>query len=184
MADDTDDTLDERIQSIQRRAEGFRELLSDGDEVTIAYQDGGISVSESYRSKFERNHPKLFGRMLAIEAQMEPGYFPYFAGLMLAGAFLFGLHLSWWDGVIGAAASTLLQGWWFPFIAVAVILYLARLGCKRWQKFVYRRNRQTLLDLIVAEKLARDVLLVNLRFLGEVDNLLYQIKLDTTSEPS
>ena len=80
MADETEDALDERIESIGRRAENFRELLRDGDEVTIAYQDGEVRVEESYRSKFERKHAKLFGRMLSIEAQMDAGLFPYFSG--------------------------------------------------------------------------------------------------------
>ena len=83
MADESEDTLDDRLESIVRRAENFRELLRDGDEVTIAFADGEVHVEESYRSKFERQHPKLYGRMLAVEAQMDSGWFPYFAGLAL-----------------------------------------------------------------------------------------------------
>src|ERR1700730_5296910 len=85
MADETDDTLDERLESIQRRAENFREMLKDGDEVLIALQDGEMRVEESYRSKFERQHPKLFGRLLSIEAQLDAGLLPYFAALILSG---------------------------------------------------------------------------------------------------
>src|SRR6516225_4925139 len=78
MADESENTLDERLERIQRRAENFRELLHEGDEVTIARQDGEMHVAESYRSQFERKHAKLFGRMLSVEAQMEAGLFPYF----------------------------------------------------------------------------------------------------------
>ena len=183
MADESDDTLDERIESLQRRAEGFRELLQDGDEVTIAYQDGEVHVGESYRSKFERMHPKLFGRMLSIQAQMEPGYFPYVAALMLAGVFILGLHLKWWDALLGETVNDLLQNWWFYLVAPCILLYLARLACGRWQKYVYRRCRQGLVDLIAAGNLDRDVLLVTLRDEEELESVVYQMKLDTGPFP-
>ena len=184
MADESDDTLDERLESIQRRAEGFRELLKDGDEVTIAYQDGEVHVEESYRSRFERMHPKLFGRMLSIEAQMAPGYVPYFAALMLAGIFILGLHLKWWDGMLGETVSDVLQNWWFYIVAPCILLYLAHLGCGQWQKYVYRRCRQGLVELIAADHLDRDVLLVTLRDEEELENVVYQLKLDTGPFPS
>src|SRR5215475_2011688 len=105
MSDEPEEALDERMDRIQRRAENFRELLRDGDEVTIAFQDGEVHVAESYRSKFERKHAKLFGRMLSIEAQMDAGLFPYFVALVLAGVVVFGLTLGWWDGVLGDAVA-------------------------------------------------------------------------------
>ena len=183
MADESDDTLDERLESIQRRAEGFRELLQDGDEVTIACQDGAVLVAESYRSKFERMHPKLFGRMLSIEARMEPGYFPYAAVLMLAGVFVLGLHMKWWDGVLGESVNDVLQNGWFYLAAPCVLLYLAHLGCGRWRKYVYRRCRQGLVEQIAADHLDRDVLLVTLRDEDELENIVYQLKLDTGPFP-
>src|SRR5213594_4227459 len=112
-SDEPDETLDERLETILRRAENFRDLLKDGEEVTIAYQDGEVHVEESYRSKFERQHPKLFGRMLAIEAQMAAGWFPYFAALMIAGAVVLGLQVGWWEGALGETAHGILDRWWF-----------------------------------------------------------------------
>ena len=56
MSDETDDTLDDRLERLQRRAENFRELLKEGDEVTIALADGEMQVAESYRSQFERKY--------------------------------------------------------------------------------------------------------------------------------
>jgi hypothetical protein len=183
MAEDSEDTLDERLESIQRRAENFRELLKDGDEVTIGLLDGEMHVEESYRSRFERQHPKLYGRMLAIEAQMDAGLFPYFAVLVATGIVIVGLQLHWWDGAIGEPAADLLQSWWFYVALPFVLLYLARHGCKRYEKYVYRRHRDALADLIAAAKLDRDVLLVMLRDEGELDNVLRQLKLDTGPFP-
>jgi hypothetical protein len=183
MADESDDTLDERIESIQRRAENFRELLKDGDEVTIGLLDGEMHVEESYRSKFERQHPKLFGRMLAIEAQMDAGLFPYFAALVVTGIVIAGLHLKWWDDLLGEATSDFLQSWWFYVVLPALTLYLARHGCGQYERFVYRRNRPELVELIAAARLDRDVLLVMLRDEDDLDSVVYRLKLDTGPFP-
>jgi hypothetical protein len=183
MANESEDTLDERIQTIQRRAENFRELLKDGDEITVACQDGEMHVEETYRSKFERKHAKLFGRMLSIEAQMDAGLLPYFAGLILVGVVIIGLHSKWWDAALGEAACEYLQSWWFYAAAPIVVLYLARLGIGRWEKLVYRRNRRGLLELIGADQLDRDVLLVMLRDESDLDSVVHQLKLDAGSFP-
>jgi hypothetical protein len=183
MADESEDTLDERLDRILRRAKGFRELLKDGEEVTIAYQDGEVHVEESYRSRFERKYAKLFGRMLGMEAQMDAGNFPYFAALVAAGVIILGLHLRWWEGVLGEAVCEQLQSWWFYFAAPLALLYLARLACGRWDKYVYRRNRPDLMDLIAAAQLDRDVMLVMLRDEGDLDNVVYHLKLDAGPFP-
>jgi hypothetical protein len=183
MADELEEPLDERLERIQRRAENFRELLRDGDEVTIAYQDGEVHVDESYRSKFERKHPKLFGRMLSIEAQMEAGLFPYFAALVLSGIIIFGLSLGWWDGVLGETVGAALNAWWFFIVLPLALVYLARLGCGRWEAHVYRRNRRELVELIAADKLDRDVLLVMLRDDGDLTSVVHKLKLDAGPFP-
>ena len=178
MADEIEEALDERIERIQRRAENFRELLRDGDEVTIAYQDGEVRVEESYRSKFERKHAKLFGRMLSIESQMDAGLFPYFSALVLSGVVILGLSLHWWDGVLTETVSLAMDAWWFYIVLPLVLVYLARLGCGRWESYIYRRNRVDLMDLIAAEKLDRDVLLVMLRDEDDLRSVVHKLKLD------
>jgi hypothetical protein len=183
MADNTEEALDERLERIQRRAENFRELLRDGDEVTIAFQDGEVHVEESYRSKFERKHAKLFGRMLAIEAQMDAGLFPYFAALVLTGAVIFGLAMGWWDAVLGESAAAQLNSWWFYIVLPFVMLYLARLGCGQWERLVYRRNRGALMELIAAANLDRDVLLVMLRDEDDLTGIVHKLKLDAGPLP-
>jgi hypothetical protein len=183
MADEPEETLDERIERIQRRAENFRELLRDGDEVTIAYQDGEVRVEESYRSKFERKHAKLFGRMLSIEAQMDAGLLPYAAALVVTGVIIFGLSLSWWDGILSDKVGVALNAWWFYIVLPLVLLYLARLGSGRWEASVYRRNRSELMDRIAAEKLDRDVLLVMLRDEDDLTSVVHKLKLDAGPFP-
>ena len=179
MADEPNDIiLDERLEAIQRRAETFRELLKDGDEVTIAYEDGEVHVAESYRSRFERKHPKLFGRMLGIEAQMDAGLFPFFAALVVSGILIVGLHLQWWDFVLGERLGEYLQSWWFYIPTPLVALYLARQGCAFYEKHVYRRNREELLALMAANQVDRDELVVMLRGESDLEYVVYQLKLD------
>lgn len=178
-SDETEDPLEARLETIQRRAENFRELLKDGEEVIIVYQDGEVHVDESYRSKFERQHSKLYGRMLALEAQMDAGWSPYVVALLIIGTFLFGLQLDWWTAILGETVCNLLNHWWFYVCGPLLFLYIARLGCSRWERHIYGRRRQDLLDLIRAESLDREVLIVTLRDEAGLENVVYQLKLDS-----
>ena len=179
MADELDETLEDRVERVQRRAANFLDLLKDGDEVTLARHNGEMFVEESYRSKFERKHAKLFGRMLSIEEQMRGGTFPYFLGLLAFAAFVGSLQLGWWEGVLGARICQLLDNWWFYIPGAMAILYLVYVGSGRLGTYVYRRHRQALLDLIAAEGLDRDELLVSLRDQDDLDHVIYHLKLDT-----
>src|ERR1019366_795646 len=141
MSNESEDALDDRLERIQLRAENFRELLKDGEEVTIAYQDGEVHVAESYRSKVERQHPKLYGRLMSIEAQMAPGLTPYVLGGVAAGVVIFGLQLDWWQPLVGAKVCEHLKSWWFYLACPSLIAYLMYLACRRWEKHVYRWHR-------------------------------------------
>jgi hypothetical protein len=166
MSTESDDALDERLERIHIRAQNFRELLKDGEEITIAFQDGEVHCDESYRSKFERQHPKLYGRLMSIDAQMAAGFSPYVFGLAIVSVVFVGLQFG---------------GWLDPATFLAVPLFvgcLIYLVCRRWGKYVYRRNRAELLELIAAAKLDRDVLLVMLRDESELDAVIHELKLD------
>jgi hypothetical protein len=178
MSDNAEEVLEERLGHIQRRAENFRELLREGEEITIACLDGKMSVEESFRSQFERKHAKLFGRMLSIDAQLEMNWSPSVIGLLAGGVFLFGLQLSWWDWLLGEDVRSLMNTWWFFLVVFAVILYLVSVGCGQWRKRIFRRHRAELLALIANEKLDRDVMLVMLRDVSDLDNVVAELKLD------
>jgi hypothetical protein len=183
MSDEADETIEDRIERLQRRAENFRELLEDGDEITVALMDGEMRVAESYRSQFERKHPKLFGRMLSIEAMMRASWSPYVIALLAIGVFIFGLQLSWWEGLFGTDMTALLDTWWFYLIATAFMLYLAYVARGLWGRFIYRRHRQALHDLIAQEKLDRDVLVVMLRDEELIEHVVHELKMDTEPFP-
>jgi hypothetical protein len=183
MSTESDDALDDRLERIQIRAQNFRELLKDGEEVTIAFQDGEVHCEESYRSKFERQHPKLYGRLMSIDAQMAAGFSPYVFGLAVVGVVLFGLQLGWWTEILGERVCELLNGMWFFIAAPLFVGYLMYLACRRWGKYVYRHNRAELLDLIAASKLDRDVLLVMLRDEPDLDAVIHELKLDAGPFP-
>lgn len=179
MADESEDTLEERIESIQRRAENFRDLLKDGEEVTIAYHDGEVHVEQSYRTKFELQHPKLFGRMIAVEAQMNAGWLPTIVALLVSGVVILGLQASWWTPLVGEQVCELLNHWWFYGVLVLMALYLGWRVNGGWARYVYHRHREELLRLMGLDNLDRDVLLVMLRDDGLLESVVYQLKLDT-----
>jgi hypothetical protein len=178
MSNEPEEALEDRIDRMQRRAENFRDLLKEGEEITITFFDGKMKVEESYRAQFERKHSKLFGRMLSVEAQLNTGWVPYFLGLVVVGVVLFGLQLGWWESGLGKNVCDNLNSYWFYLVLPAAVLYLMSLGCGQWQKWAYRRHRLDLLDLIAAEKLDRDVLLVMMRDLEDLDRLILELKLD------
>jgi hypothetical protein len=178
MSNESDEALEDRLERIQRRAENFRELLKDGEEVTIACQDGEMRIDESYRSKFERKHAKLYGRLMSVEAQMSAGLTPYVFGLASVIVVIFGLQLEWWEPIVGPRVCELLNRWWFYVVLPAFVLYLMYLACGRWGKYVYRWHRKNLLALIAAEALDRDILLVMLRDEADLDDVIRELKLD------
>ncbi|MBM3993409.1 MAG: hypothetical protein FJ303_04555 [Planctomycetes bacterium] len=185
MSDDIDDDfLDERLESLLRRAETFRELLREGDEITIGLFDGEVHVAESYRSKFERKHAKLFGRLLSIDAQLEPGWTAYMACMVVAATLIIGIHLRWFDSLFGEALGELLQTWWFYAPLAIAMIYLARQANSWYSSFTYRWHRQDLIDIMLVANLDRDLLLVMLRDEEELDNVIHQLKLDAGPFPT
>jgi hypothetical protein len=178
MANDSDEALEERLERIQRRAENFRELLKDGEEITIAFFDGEVKVEESFRTQFERKHPKLLGRMLSLEAQLEPGWLAYFFAMIAVVVILFGLQLGWWETWLGPKACELLNNWWFYIVLSVAAFYLVSLGLGQWRKRVYQRHRTELHRLISAEQLDCDVLLVMLRDFNDLHAIVQELKLD------
>jgi hypothetical protein len=181
MSTESDDALDDRLERIQIRAQNFRELLKDGEEITIAFQDGDVRIEESYRSKFERQHPKLYGRLMSIDAQMAAGFSPYVFGLTAVGVFIFGLQFNWW---VSPDVCRVLNEMWFFIAAPLFVGYLMYLACRRWGKYIYWRNRAALLELIAAAKLDRDVLLVMLRDEPDLDAVIHELKLDPGPFPA
>ena len=169
MPNESEDALEDRLERIQRRAENFRELLKDGEEVTIACQDGEMHIEESYRSKFERSHPKLYGRLMSMEAQMVAGLTPYVLGLIASGGVIFGFQLDWWEPLLGVRVCDLLNRVWFYIVLPLLISFLMYHVCRWWERHVYRRHRAELLALNGGENLDREVLLVMLRDEADLD---------------
>ena len=90
-----------------------------------------------------------------------------------------GLQLGWWDADPGhERVCDLLNGMWFFIAAPMFVGYLMYLAGRQWGKYVYRRNRSDLLELIAAAKLDRDVLLVMLRDESDLDAVIHELKLD------
>ncbi len=178
MSDDLDDALDERIETMQRRAENFRELLREGEEITISLLDGEMAVDESFRSQLERKHPKLYGRLMSVEAQLRPGWLPYFLGLVAVIAVIVTLQLPWSKSLLGDDLHGVMNGWWFYLVLPPATLYLVKVGCGLWQKREFRTHRVELLELVARAGLDRDLLLVMLQDNADLESVTLELKLD------
>ena len=178
MADEFEEPLDARLERLRRRAETFRDLLDEGEEITVAKTDGEILVDDITRSKLERKHPKLFGRLLAIEAQMAPGFSPVVAMATIFATFVLGLQVGWWVPVIGQATSDALNQVWFWAVELLIVWYVVRAISRCYRKRFYQINRDGLAASIAAEGLDRDLLLVMLLEHGELGNVVEALKMD------
>ena len=179
MADEADETLDERLE---RGTAGPRIFATSSRTAKKSPSDSSTARCSSrnrYRGQFERKHAKLFGRMLSIETQMDAGLFPYFAGLILSGVAIFGLQLDVAADWLDAKVSDLLNRWWFYVALPLTMSFLMYLLSGQWEKWIYRRHREALAELIQAEKLDRDVMLVMLRDEDrDLTRLVHALKLD------
>ncbi len=179
MSDDANETLDARMERLRRRAETFRDLLDDGDVITVAKDEGEIHVGEIVQSRLERQHPKLYGRLLAIEAQLTPGMAPVVATAAFFGAFVLGLQTGWWEPIFGQTACDALNQWWFWAIELLIVWYVIRSISRLYRKKIYNDNRNELAACITAEGLDRDILLVILLDHDDLAIVTHALKLDS-----
>ncbi len=181
MSDEVEEPLDARLERLRRRAETFRDLLEEGDEITVAKDDGEIFVDELSRSKLERKHPKLFGRLLAIEAQMTVGITPLTAMITIFAMIVLGLQVGWWEPILGPETCESLNKWWFWAVELLIVWYVIHLVTRLYRKKLYRARRDELAACISVEGLDRDLLLVMLLDHGDLANVVEALKLDAGS---
>src|SRR5437867_12759215 len=90
---DTDD-LDERIDNIARVVKDY---LREGDAFLIQCQEDDILVEEAPQADFQKQHPRLYGRLLSLNDQLETGCALTILLFVLGGVLCFALHVGWLD---------------------------------------------------------------------------------------
>jgi hypothetical protein len=170
-----EDDKDHRIDEIARVVKDY---LREGETFTVHCTEDEIVVEEAEESKFKREHPRLYGRLLSLHEQMETGCGVMIALFILGGAFILGLHAGWWDDYLPPNVLDVLRTWWF-YVPLFVVLFFIADAWSRWQeRRVYRRGRHELMLLIRGEGYDRDTLVPIVQNIPEFERVAKQLKLD------
>jgi hypothetical protein len=174
MSADTNE--DQHVQAI---ADAIRPVLQDGDNYHVARVDDQILVSEAYTSICSVKYPRLYGRLLSINAEIEAsgGSFASW-GLLLMGAVVVGIQLDWFVGVVPQNLLDHTKSVWFYVLAMLLAIQLLGLLGRPLERAAYARNRSDLLSLMATEGVDRDLLVAMLEGDDQVTRVAAFLKLD------
>lgn len=172
--------MDEPIMSERHRriARAVEDLLQEGEELFLSRSDEGVLVSEAPVNPLEKEHPRLYGRLLSLDAQLEGGNLATVLGVAAVLAFWIGLQARWWEPVISEELAQVINVWWFYGVLVLLVLLLSGSLSEGRARFRYRRARSELLPLLEEANLDRDLLLVRIKDDENLTNITRQLKLD------
>ena len=182
MSEDNDDSetadsadVDERTDNIARVVKDY---LREGEAFLVQCQEDEIIVEEAPYTSLQRHHPRLYGRLLSVEDQLETGcgltLFLFAAG----GLFCLGLHAGWWDSWLDPNVTIHIKTWWFYVASFVVIFFVSDWIYGRIARRTYRRNRAELFELMRDEGFDRDTLVPILKDMDEFERITSQLKRD------
>ena len=139
--DDEQDDNDERYESIARTVVGF---LRDGEVLSIELIDGEVSVMPEPASVLKKQHPRLYGRLLSVDEQLNVGcggeILLVFASVASCVAWSFGAF----DRLLGNDLTSKLDSWWVYILWVVFVGFVATRIVEAHAGRVYRRVRDEL----------------------------------------
>ncbi|GEM_PF-6339525 len=182
MADNNDnketadaDDLDERTDNIARVVKDY---LREGEAFLVQCQDDEIMVEEAPQSELQQEHPRLFGRLLSIEDQLDIGCGPTLVLFAVCGLFCLGLHAGWWDNWLDPNVTMHIKSWWFYVLLFVGMFIVGDWICGRVANRHYRQGRDELLALMSDEGFDRDTLVPIIKDMPEFEKIAGQLKLD------
>jgi hypothetical protein len=171
-------TTDDKDQRIDEIARVVKDYLREGEAFLVQCQEDEILVEEAPHTKFQRDHPRLYGRLLSLNEQMETGCGVVIALFVVGGVFCLGLHVGWWDDWIDPNVLEMLRTWWFYVPLFVVLFFIADTWSTWHEKRVYRRGRAELLLLLRNEGYDRDTVVPIIQGMPEFEKVVKQLKLD------
>src|SRR5689334_4652053 len=122
-------------------ADALRPVLQEGEEFTVFCHDGEVLVEQADTSVCAVLHPRLYGRLLSVNAQLDEagsgvGRLPF----LLALGLCVGLHLHLWDDWLGARLADQLGSFWFYLIVFFLVFQFVEMIRKGLRRAVYQRN--------------------------------------------
>lgn len=173
--EEAEDDVDERIDHIARVVKDY---LREGDAFLIQCEEDDIVVEEAPQRRFQKEHPRLYGRLLSLEDQLETGCGVTLALFTLGGLLCLALHIGWLDDALTPNVADKLKTWWFYVPLFVVLFFVSDWMYTRVAKAVYRRGREELLLLLREEGFDRDTLVPLLKDADEFEKITKQLKLD------
>ncbi len=163
-------------------AEVLRPVLEEGEAYSVFCHDGEIHVKETDTSVCAVRHPRLYGRLLSVSAQLDQAG----AGLgrvptIVALAFCVGVHLHWWNDWLGNVLIDQLDHVLFFLLVFFIVFQGLSIIKNVLRRSVYQRNREEVFVLLASEKLDRDTLLAMIEGDPAVGRAGYYLKLDAAA---
>ncbi len=161
-------------------ADALRPILEEGEAYNVFCHEGEVHVQETDTSVCAVQNPRLYGRLLSLNTQLDNagggiGRLPMLAAL----TFCVGLHLGWWEDWLGPVLNARLDHVLFYLLVAYVLFQLLSLIWGTLQKRLYRECRDELYLLIAREGLDRDRLLALIEGDPAVARVSHFLKLDT-----
>jgi hypothetical protein len=165
-------------------ADALRPVLEDGEAYKVFCHEGEVLVEEADTSVCAARHPRLYGRLLSLNARLEAaGGGLYRLPTLLALGFCVGVRLHWWDDWLGRELVEKLDSFWFFVLVFYVLFQALSVVTGGLQRGIYRQERDDLLALIAAESLDRDTLLAMIEGDEAVSRVGHHLKLDAAAAP-
>src|SRR5207249_3426026 len=106
---------DNRRESV---ADALQPILEEGEQYKVFCHEGKVYVEDESTSVCAVRYPRLYGRLLAMNAQLEQaGDGVASIPTLLALTFCVGIQLQWWD------LGEQFRNWWFYLLVFFILFY-------------------------------------------------------------
>lgn len=166
---------DDRHEKIANRIEPF---LREGDRFVVEMVEGHVQIEEAAVNSLERRSPRLYGRLLSLNDQVESGCGLIAAPVVFAGVLSFVIYARFAEPWIGIDLNDKLASWWFYLLLLLVLGGFGFWMQEAIEKNRYRRAKSRLARAIEEEEADWDTLIAELHRIPELGNVYRRMKLD------
>ena len=164
--------------------DALHSVLEEGESFQVLCEDGDVWVNEIDASPCAIRHPRLYGRLLAVNEQLHKGagYLSHVL-FLLAGTFCVGLRLHLWDGWLSKSLAEKLNSYWFFALTFFIVFSSLHFISNRLQWMRYVRHRPTIFRFLRETEVDVDTLLSWLEGDGRVARVTHFLKIDPLALP-
>jgi hypothetical protein len=164
----------------ERVAAALEDILQDGDELVVRCEDGEIEISEAGMTICREKHPQLYGYLLSFNEELSSaGTSVTLLGLFPVALICLGIHLEWWDRMLGGPYTEPVRSIWFYIVVLLGGFFAFGAWADTLEKRAYRQGRDELISLLRSEGIHRDTLLSMIEGDPSVSRVSRHLKLDS-----